>query len=65
MMKERGSFLYLEELCPNFGAKKDVVTVQYLTVFGFLLYSFWLVLSLYVGGLLSFKMSPIIARERP
>ena len=48
-----------------FGAKKDMVSVPYLIIFGFLLYGTWQILRLYVGGRLSFIMSPIIAGEKP
>ena len=40
-------------------------SVPYVTVFGSLRYSSWRILRLYVAGLLSFIMSPIIAGERP
>ena len=42
-----------------------MVSVPYRTIFGFLLYGTWHVLKLYVGGRLSFVMSPIIAGEKP
>ena len=63
--REVQSFIYCVTIAQIFGAKKDMVSVPYLTVFVFLLYNSWRVLRLYVGGLLSFIMSPIIAGERP
>ena len=65
---KRGAVFYiLRNYCQNFLSqkKKKMVSVPYLTVFGFLLYSSLWVLRFYVGGLLSFIMSPIIiAGER-
>ena len=58
-------FNILGTVAQIFGAKKDMVSVPYLTVFGFLLYRSWQVFRFYVGGLLSFIMPPIIAGERP
>ena len=66
MMKERCSFLCFENLLPKFlelkeiwflqhRAKRNMVSVPYYTVFGFLLYSSWRVLRSYVGVLLSCK----------
>ena len=56
--KEVQFFTFWDTNAQIFGAKKD-------TVFIFLLYSSWRVLRFYVGGLLSFIMSPMIAGERP
>ena len=63
--REMQFFIFLGTIAQIFGAKRDMFSVPYLTVIGFLLYSFWRVLRLYVGDLLSFIMSPIIAGEKP
>ena len=58
--REEQFFIFWGTIAQNFGVKKNIVSVPYLTVFGFLLYSSWRFLKLYVGDLLSFVMSPII-----
>ena len=58
--REEQFFIFWGTIAHIFGLKKNTVSVPYLTVFGFLLYSSWWVLRLYVGGLWSFMMSPII-----
>ena len=61
--REMHFFIFLGTIAQIFGAKKDMLSVPYLTIFGFLIYSSWRILRLYVGGLLSFIMSLIIAGE--
>ena len=58
-------FIFWGTIAQIFEARKDMVSVPYLTLFGCLLYGSWRVLRLCVGGRLSFIMSPIIAGERP
>ena len=56
-------FIFLRTIVKIFGAKKDMVSVPYRPVFGFLLNSSWRVLKLYVGSLLSFNVAHNSWRE--
>ena len=63
--RERQFVIFCGTIARIFVGKKDMISVPYLFVFGFLWYSSSRVLRFYVGGLLIFIMSPIIAGDRP
>ena len=62
--KEVQFFIFWGSIAQIFGAQIDKVSVPWFVAFGFLLYSLQRVLRLYLGRLVSFRMSPIIAGEK-
>ena len=63
--KEPGSFIFYGIKNQIFGDKKDVVSVPYLTVFGFLAYNSLRILKSYGIVSLTLKTSLNIAVDRP